>query len=500
MPRTRIYVSFSGRKGYHIEVFFDRVVDGSKLFNLYSNVIKNGELDPDKVEFRPTPNMAIKLPLSIHGSTGNVCWFVDRDTLDPILDEAYILSIQQVCVEDVVHALSLPESEIERKKRCTAQRKRIDATEKSEDADNGITLTEQGKRHNTMRRIAVYHRTNGYSREDTQTILEKWYAKQPQELIHSSPEEVQQDIASILDWAYSDRFIVPGNEKKGAAFVSESQLMIALNQSSRSARRITFLLLMRARMNENRISADDIGKTTGISSKTVYEVLHRLVSDGIIKMEKGRRLQLPDRSFAAQSNKYTVPHKEKRPYEMILEVSMRELSCCFDRTYHLALHTLVPQSKLREILSVPEWKEYLSWAEAFEEDDALPKERRIDLLGTPYALLMPLKLAHPVMAYQVNGRWLFPAYDMALILGYANPSVIGSQCQHKELWQIQVNRRRLPNGVVSHQVLNKNFIPLHDVFDLVERSSIPEKEAIREYLKTLAPLDDPSDKQGVIAS
>ncbi|MBR2796742.1 MAG: hypothetical protein IKE17_03225 [Clostridia bacterium] len=164
---------------------------------------------------------------------------------------------------------------------------------------------------------------------------------------------------------------------------------------------------------------------------------------------------------------------------------MRDLSYCFDRTYHLALHTLVPQSKLREILSVPEWTEYLSWAEVFEENDALPKERRIDLLGTPCALSLPLKLARPVMAYQVNGSWLFPAYDMALILGYASPSVIGSQCPHKELWQIQVNRRRLPNGMISHQVLNKNFIPLQDVLDLARRSSIPEKAEISEYLKSL---------------
>lgn len=71
---------------------------------------------------------------------------------------------------------------------------------------------------------------------------------------------------------------------------------------------------------------------------------------------------------------------------------------------------------------------------------------------------------------------------------------------YKELWQIQVNRRRLPNGMISHQVLNKNFIPIQDVFELIERSNIPEKEAIGKYLKTLTPLDDPSDKQGVIAS
>ena len=499
MPREKIYVSFSGRKGYHVEVFFDRVIDGGILYNLYCHVIKNGQLDPDKVEFRPSPSMAIKLPLSVHGSTGNICWFVDRDTLSPIEDESYILGIEQVCADDVQIALSLPALE-NKGENHTVRHRSAKAPETAEDRDSEINLTEQGKRHNTMRRIAVYHRTNGHDREDAQMALEKWYARQPPELINSSPEEVAADITSILDWAYSDRFILPGARDKDVAFVSESQVLIALNQRSRSAHRITFLLLMRTRMNEPRISAADIGKTTGISTTTVYEVLHKLSDAKIITVEKGCKLQLPDRSFAAEASKYIVPHKEMRSYEMAMNISMKDLMSNFDRIYHLSLHTLVPQGKLRDLLGKEEWQEYLAWAEAFEEDDVLPKEKRIDLFGTPHDLSLPLKLARPITAYQVDGRWLFPAYDMALVLRFAGPSVIGSLCPHKEIWLVQVNRRVLPNGKISHQVLGKNFIPMEDALDLVTRSSIPEKEAIEEYLKALIPLDDPSDKQGVIAS
>lgn len=480
-----MYVSFSGRKGYHVEVFFDRIVDLSSLFNLYCHVIKGGALNPDKVEFRPTPTMAIKLPLSVHGKTGNVCWFVDQRTLAPIEDEAYILSIETVRADDVKPALSLPELEICGKKHHAVHRPEPRLSKDADMVDIGTILTEQGQRHNTMRSIAVYHRTNGYAREEVQRVLEEWYARQPQELIASSPEEVSRDITRILDWVYSDGFILPSADKRRTACVSESQMMIALNQSSRSARRIVFLLLMRTRMNEPRISGADIGKITGISAKTVYEVLHRLVSAGTVKMDKGRTLQLPDQSFASESGKYTVPHKEIRQYEMNLEISMRQLSACFDRAYHLALHTLIPQSKLRETLSEPEWLEYLSWAETFEDEDALPKGHRIDLIGSRHDLTLPMQLVRTFTAYWVDDRWLFPAYDMALILGYKNPSASGSLCPHKELWQIQVNRRKLPNGKVSHQVLNKNYIPLEDVLILVDGSSIPEKAEMAEYLRSL---------------
>ena len=117
----------------------------------------------------------------------------------------------------------------------------------------------------------------------------------------------------------------------------------------------------------------------------------------------------------------------------MINITMRALISDFDRTYHLALYS-----------------------------DILPKDRRIDLLGLPHELALPIRLAEPVMAYQLNGRWLFPAYDMALILGYAAPSVVGSQCPHKEIWRIQVDRRILSNGLMSHQVLGKNFIPIED--------------------------------------
>ena len=127
LPRDKIYVSFSGRKGYHVEVFFDRIVDGNTLFNLYCHVIRNGGLDPDKVEFRPTPSMAIKLPLSVHGSTGNICWFVDRETFNFIEDEEYILSIEQVRVDDAQHALFLPDLDIKGKRRISEKHKSVKA-------------------------------------------------------------------------------------------------------------------------------------------------------------------------------------------------------------------------------------------------------------------------------------------------------------------------------------------------------------------------------------
>ena len=495
LPRERIYVSFSGRKGYHVEAFFDGVVETNRLYNLYQHVILNGSLDPRKVEFRPTQKMAIKLPLSVHGATGNICWFVNPATLEPIEDVMYLAEIEQVHVDDATGALSLPALDSSNgEEHATADRDK---------GMMGATLTAPGMRHDAMVSIAVYQRSQNASREENQRALEEWYSKQPQGMISSSPEEVHRDIEGILNWVYSERFNAPKPVEKDMASIYAGQMDVVLSQWSRSARRIVFLLLVRMRMGTLHISAADIGKAVGVSIKTVYEVTHKLIAAKTITRKEGRRTLLPDKSYAAESCSYIVPHKPGCPYDMKIDITMRDLISDFDRTYHRALYVLVRQSKLMSVLPPDEWAEYLEWAQVFESDgDVLPSDRRIDLLGHPYELDLPLRLASPVIAYQLDGRWLFPAYDMALILRYAGPSVVGSQCPHKELWQIQVNRRRLPNGMMSHQVLNKNFIPMEDVLDLVSRSSIPEKAQIASYLNSLEPPEDEdsSKEEGGIAS
>ena len=99
ISRDFIYVSYSGGKGYHVEVFFDDLVPMDCMRKLYRTVIKRHELNPKKVEFRPTPSQSIKLPLSVHQRTGNICWFVDRDTLEPIESYEYIFGIKQCSAE-----------------------------------------------------------------------------------------------------------------------------------------------------------------------------------------------------------------------------------------------------------------------------------------------------------------------------------------------------------------------------------------------------------------
>ena len=78
-----IHVSFSGKKGYHVEIFLDEFIESNKMEHFYYDVLNNlGKLSEKvEIELRPLHTVGLKLPLSIHKQTNKYCHFVDNQTL-----------------------------------------------------------------------------------------------------------------------------------------------------------------------------------------------------------------------------------------------------------------------------------------------------------------------------------------------------------------------------------------------------------------------------------
>lgn len=97
-----IHVSYSGKKGYHVEIYLDEMIMPKKLEHFYYDVLNNlGELPEEaEIELRPLSTIGLKLPLSIHKETNNYCYFVDNQTFRKKRDsEKYFLSIEPMSKE-----------------------------------------------------------------------------------------------------------------------------------------------------------------------------------------------------------------------------------------------------------------------------------------------------------------------------------------------------------------------------------------------------------------
>lgn len=102
IPLKNIVASFSGKKGYHLEIFFSQALSVLLVESFHKAVLDYINLQTviyGDIEFRPSYTQGVKLPLSIHKETGNFCNYVDNQTLEAINDPKYILSIEQLDVD-----------------------------------------------------------------------------------------------------------------------------------------------------------------------------------------------------------------------------------------------------------------------------------------------------------------------------------------------------------------------------------------------------------------
>lgn len=333
VPRDYVYVSTSGNKGYHVEVFFDQMVYVTDLYGFYCRTAGTFE----GVEFRPTNRQSIKLPLSKHSKTGNICWYLDRDTGNPILSADYLFEIQQFSREEFTELLAhchaeLPprESSLRELLQCDVSKTAVDYA-KGEDIQFSVLpdwapmLTAPGTRHNTMVRIASEANHRHLSYDATLRLLTLWAEKQNPSYYSSSLNEILYDAELICNWVYRETGDEAG-EHVGSDSGHRAQTWIpslgidphdeaalaeqrhdpkycfdaasaarVLSLSSQNRRKLYFLILCEHAATNTlgkgyyKASGKRIGEIVGVAQQTVASRIKRMMDEGYIWSPKPRK-------------------------------------------------------------------------------------------------------------------------------------------------------------------------------------------------------------------
>lgn len=463
-PRDLIYVSFSGGKGYHIEMFFDRPVKTDKLKQIYASVIERKGLDPRKVEFRPTHGSAIKLPLSVHAKTGNVCWFVSPDTFELIETYDYLLDIRQIPagVVDVVLGIRSAgvHSDDDMPEAGPAD------SQSSVEALIMANLEEESTRHDMMRRIAVSMRYNGHDREDVHKTLIEWYERQDKSLIRSSREEVLRDVDKIVEWVFSKDFVIHKTSHPQSVCITYEDVKLALSSGNRADKRVMFLLIVRTIAKQTAISMAEIATVTGLSRATVENAIKRLCKHGKLGYIAGAKIVCADGQFISESNRYKVERSYGRQSDLYIELRVEDVMNRFDACYHEAVHELFPTWRLRTYMDRDELDEHTDYLNRRESDE----ERQLDILGTKQEYVS--EKFGSITAYRIDGRLLFPLDEVGRCVGWKNPAAMIRQCADREKWKVRTSR----------QVVRKNFIEKKALRVLLEKSRSQDKQALIDWL------------------
>ena len=302
-----VHVSYSGGKGYHVEIFFDGLVYTDCLKSFYDMVCIKASLDVKKVEFRPTFKQSIKLPLSVHYKTGNECLFLNKETWTPMYGMEYLLTIKQFSsaeFNEIAYALPLkgtiPNFEEVQSMEC----KLLTSDGVCRLEGNGYPmLTRVGECNSTMLAIAVHNRYRGLEREEAEKELTRWFESQDQSFITDPLNEMYSKIAGMVKWVYDDRFKLK-NDKP--VFVTKRDMDYCLKAAEKSERKILFLtLLFQKKYTRLKMSYEKIAEYIGNPRITVARAVERLQKNGVIYVSKGKTA-LTDGGYKAESNNYRL--------------------------------------------------------------------------------------------------------------------------------------------------------------------------------------------------
>lgn len=197
IPREEIHISYSGVKGYHIDLFFDKSVDFSVLVPFYEEVLEKLRIKKESVELRPT-RQGVKIPLSLHKKNSKFCSYIKNyRTLELLSQEEaleYVMNITPMSFEDFEEfVLNDIEEDNEKKKSFSIAKEkatdlitvadevtlsgRITGDQRRELTEVALKgrLTFPGSRNRVSWLLPIFYKEQGYPVEDaidfTQNVI-----------------------------------------------------------------------------------------------------------------------------------------------------------------------------------------------------------------------------------------------------------------------------------------------------------------------------------------
>lgn len=361
IPERNIYVSTSGGKGYHIDLFFSHEIFNKEAEQFFWNVVHFAGAGKN-VEFKQDGRNSIKIPLGINHKTGKRCWYVDRETLEPIERFDYILETAEtdnLLIRDINREYTK-----RRKNEMLANRPKYDpAKAEMHIAGHDPVLTTTGQRHYKMRDHGLFLRSCGANEQEVYDGMLKWCASQPAEYITSGWREIERDARNTAEW------IVKKHPEAGwkreyisvLTRIDADDVRCILSMRNKFERRVGMLIWAYCKAKGIcDASYNRIARIVGCSVDAARRSVNALIDCGMIeKARVGEAKTVKDR-IEYSSNQYRL-NPERKPDTSIrasgfINIQLKDFAMRFDEMFTLTLTELCDRASLRDHLSKAEYK------------------------------------------------------------------------------------------------------------------------------------------------
>ncbi|KEQ22581.1 hypothetical protein ET33_21975 [Paenibacillus tyrfis] len=348
------YISFSGKKGYHIDIFFDDLIQVKQAKKFHKYICEILNLNIKNVEFRPTNKQGIKLPLGIHQETGNYCGFCYPESLRVMSKEEsenYFLRIKKIQSEsvlDLIGSTTIDDDYIPKKKDILKTEDAISnhiplkdyesskgySIDRAQDLFlNGLKF--QGSRHSSVFQIALYLKYCGMDAEQAKTELYTWMEWQDKTTYTTNLPDCYKDIDQVVKDVFSnDKYHLSGHKKNLSVSLDEINWIIKMCKE-KNQKLITYALLIHSKRyaTMNGIFFFPIRKimeATGLASDTVQKQLKKL--EGLKVLEVVERDRRPKGKGLSRKlpNLYRMPKIESKinDEEVYTTEKMNDIDLC----------------------------------------------------------------------------------------------------------------------------------------------------------------------------
>jgi hypothetical protein len=342
---AHIFPSFSGKKGYHVDIFFSESIDKTFTKRLYDLVLERMGADPKQIELRPT-SLGVKVPLGIHKETGQKAFYCDH-TLEKLPDES-ILEAQPLDVTswiDWFNDTYPEENKAEIFKVTHTEAVDIEnvimdiytdqktVSEQKKDIIDVVNLGQlkyKGTRDIMTLRLAIFYKTLGYDQEEAfmsiANIIGNTFEKS-RELISEKTtlDYAVKEVSRIVKLTYAKDYEF--KEYKTTAEVTRSEMLQILQIKKLPLQKLLFSFLLHSKLH-----AQDDG-TFYMTYKTLERMgndsnrlrladkIRKLQSMGLIEIVSHNEI---DRVRSLQENR---PICKPNVYKVLLEKSTKKEPC-----------------------------------------------------------------------------------------------------------------------------------------------------------------------------
>ncbi|MGE5371935.1 MAG: TOTE conflict system archaeo-eukaryotic primase domain-containing protein [Solirubrobacterales bacterium] len=306
VPRNQIYVFYSGRKGYHVYLFFNGVVTLGKIARCGKTVLSLAGLSERRIEILPRPGQqAVKLPLGGNRVTNQFCSMLDNEDLSCLPNPYHsFLAIQRVSPL-VLDAIK--ETEISVMVEMDKWQEPVSVVEIDKPTKQPVPikryehilkygLDEPGTRHDECFKLALYLKdVEGLSKQEAAGILERWTIEQYENgLVGGGLKSALYDLEQILKSVFDTDKYHLGSFKRERISFSKDELELVKSFKSEHHRLVFMALMVQYKIYGNRkgvftAGVRQLADLSGINKNRIGTYLRTLNRRGFIEIiEKGK--------------------------------------------------------------------------------------------------------------------------------------------------------------------------------------------------------------------